>query len=143
MTRIVQAQEKHLDMLELKSVFEKDARANGRAHLLDGCPAYTVLNSKGKPVAILGGTFVNDGTIEVFGLLSDEMNTCGPSLHKEVKKLCDAAFTRFNVHRLQINVRADFLAGQRWVEHFGFKVEGLMEKFGADKEDYVLYGKVI
>lgn len=41
--------------------------------------------------------------------------------------------------RVEMTVRTDFLAGQRWAGMLGFKAESVMKQYGPEGEDHVGY----
>ena len=63
------------------------------------------------------------------------------SFHKAVKQTLDAIQKNLKLHRIQCMVHADYTRSQKWVERLGFKREGLMDKFAADKSSYYIYGR--
>ena len=48
-----------------------------------------------------------------------------------------------NYHRIQAAVRADFTDGIRFANWMGFESEGVMEKYNAEKQDFVRMAKVL
>jgi RimJ/RimL family protein N-acetyltransferase len=46
------------------------------------------------------------------------------------------------LRRIQAVVDADFDAARRYAEHLGFKCEGLLECYGLQGEDMLMYGRV-
>lgn len=59
-------------------------------------------------------------------------------VHHAVTAFLDAQPHR----RLETSVRADFLAGHAWAEKCGFRPEGLMQSYGPDGSDFVMYGRI-
>ncbi len=61
---------------------------------------------------------------------------------KQFLKLCKAKFNerceRWNLHRVQAYVAADYPQGIRFAKHLGLKIEGVMNKFSPLGNDYLL-----
>ena len=143
MIDIIPAVPSDLDQLELKEIFEhKDALVCGKAVIRAGNPAFSIIADL-KVIGVFGGTYLYPGVMEVFGLFSEEIKTHRFSFHKACLELVKGAFEKYNVHRLQIVVRADYREGQKWANVLGFLAEGTLRKFGPDKHDYIIYGRVI
>lgn len=91
-------------------------------------------------IGIAGATRVNDNTCEVWIILDE----CSKRYIREiyfyaVKSLDD--LQRY-YERIQAIVRTDWPVAIRFMERLGFVKEGLMRKFGPDRDDFYLYGRI-
>lgn len=143
MIKFIPSKEQDIDDLELSEVFEhKEALLYGKLAIGQGSPAISIFNEKNKVIGIVGGMFLFPKVMEAFGLFSNEIKKYPKEFHKGVKEIANGAFDSFHVHRIQFVVRADFLEGQRWAEALGFEAECVMQKYGPNGDDYVLFGRV-
>ena len=93
-----------------------------------------------KPIAIFGLTNYWPGMAELWAVLSPEFKR-RPILARWVKKAIDDQMSVSGIRRLQMTIRTEgYLI--RWAIFLGFKHEGLMEKYGPDGLDYMMYGRV-
>jgi hypothetical protein len=60
---------------------------------------------------------------------------------KATRKIINIMSKRFQ--RLQAIVSRSLPRNQRYITHFGFVQEGVLKSFGHNKEDYILYAKII
>ena len=79
------------------------------------------------------------GVAEVWSFITPEAKKYPLALHKAVTQFIRLHHKALNVHRIQTNVEFGQEAHLRWVERLGFQCEGLMYKFGPNKEDYFRY----
>ena len=94
------------------------------------------------PVAIIGGFRFTPSVIHLWALVSDDVRKRPIAFHKLVKNLLAYLCKQHHLKRIQMDVKADYLEGQKWAESLGFKQEGLMRGFGVHGEDFYLYGRV-
>ena len=101
---------------------------------LEKCNSWTGVVD-GEPVAIAGTLEHWRGRHMAWAYLAD---TSGPYMRwvtREVRKALDRV-----TGRIELTVRKDFPAGQRWAELLGFSVETpIMVGFGPEGEDHVGY----
>ena len=62
---------------------------------------------------------------------------------KSIKEKMEELIAENNLWRAEATVRSDFPKAIKMIEAFGFKREGLMEKYCPDKSDAYLYARVI
>lgn len=104
--------------------------------------AFTALKD-GRPVGAAGVLPIWNGVGEAIGFITPEFREKFPlSMHKCVSRGLDQIQRNFNYHRIQLSVVFGFKAGYRWAEGLGFKWEGVMPLYTADKRTFVRYGKV-
>ena len=104
---------------------------------IDG-PAFSAWNGS-QLVGIGGVKQLWDGVGEAWVLFSKNISSCKFGIYRATKAILNRHYT---YHRIQAVVRADFPLGWRMVERLGFKLEGLLEKYGPDGSDYYMYTKV-
>jgi RimJ/RimL family protein N-acetyltransferase len=73
---------------------------------------------------------------------SDEVAKYPVEFFRKTRRLLLLYFGAYNLQRLEINVRSDYLIGKRFAEKLGFEPEGIMRKYGFDGSDYILYARV-
>ena len=101
-------------------------------------------------------TALADG--EIFGFAGISLTTPGrgeawglfPNVQKkkffvarQVKKGIEDLMARHNLTRVSAAARCDWPTAQRFLEHLGFRKEGLMRKFETDDADSYLYARVL
>lgn len=94
-------------------------------------------------LAVIGTQHIWGGVVAVWAILTVEIYRYRVSLLRVLKQLLSFNMIDLNLHRVQIDVRADYAAGHRFAKALGFIAEGTMKKFGTNKEDYVLYARVL
>lgn len=136
---------KHLNKFKFKPkrIFEEGSIIAAREKIKNGLPAYTLVDEHYHVVAIIIGTPQYGGVLEASAIFSDLIHKNKVEFHKACMNICAIFLDAYNYHRIQMTVRCDFVAGQKWAESLGFKAEGIMYKYGADKSDYIMYAKVV
>lgn len=102
----------------------------------------TFINDKDEPIAIIGLSILWPGVADVWAVTSEEVKKEPISFHKRVKHALDFYMEELKIRKYQVYVKAEFSVGIRWMGSFGFKVEGLLEKFGPEGKDYFVMGRV-
>ena len=70
------------------------------------------------------------------------------SFHRVFRHGIETVRQRYGLRRIQVDVPAAYLPRCEWVEHLGFKSEGVMEEYGVIKEgiedftDFIRYARV-
>lgn len=134
----------HLDQIQPRAVYNSFPWIKEQYTKLSSSPLvimYTIFNEN-TPIAIVGCNHVWDGFYQAWGVLSESVTKVPISFTKEVKRLVDIHFKELKLHRMTMEVRADFCAGLRWPRAFGFSSEGVMRQWGPDKSDYVLFSRI-
>lgn len=75
-------------------------------------------------------------------LATDQLRARPVSLYKIGRRLIQYAYSKFGMHRLEVNVSEDFEAGQNYVIELGFGYEGIRYHFGGMGKHFYLYGRV-
>ena len=94
-----------------------------------------------------GGEFVAAGGIAILWpgvaeawLIAGPLATQHPMfLHRTVIRLLPALARDSKIHRLQVQVRANFAKSHRWVERLGFEKEAVLRRYGIDGQDMTMY----
>jgi len=94
-------------------------------------------------LAILYGTSLFPGVMQLSAILTEDIYKYPVSFIKFIRKLLEQQNKKSGIHRLQFEVKASYIAGQKFAESLGFVKEGIMRKFGSDQSDYILYARVI
>lgn len=101
-------------------------------------PAWTVLYD-GRIVCCYGIAPVVKGCGEAWMMMSDEAKARPLVVLRTAKRIFQTIFTSGTYRRIQAMVLADDRQHRNWVEHLGFKVEGVMEKYGPNGETFLRY----
>lgn len=104
--------------------------------------AFTIREPNGEILACAGVTPLWRGVGEVWLVGSPMMPAYGFPLARLMVRTIRGLRTLGKFNRLQAVVRRDFGVGHRFIKTLGFKIEGLMERYGPEGADYVRYGLV-
>jgi RimJ/RimL family protein N-acetyltransferase len=83
-----------------------------------------------------------EGVGEMWAFISDDMRGHGLYLIKTVKAILDFVMESGKFHRLESIVRADREEYVRFSQMIGLRVEGVMEKATANKQDMYMFARV-
>jgi hypothetical protein len=103
--------------------------------------AFTIMY-KDKPVCIFGCLKFWDGVAEMWSLISDDIRQFPVFLTKAGQCWADICDIAFNLHRLEITVKASDIRATKWAYALGFKHESLMEKYSAKQENFNLFVRI-
>ena len=112
----------------------------GKYHKIHG-PAVTVLSPGREILFCCGAHHIWDGCAECWAIYSPLVKKY-PSALRLTKELLERLYDQFGYYRLQGAVDPRFTETIRFVEHLGFKQEGLMRRYGPHGEDRILYALV-
>lgn len=135
MIKVVEFRSEHLKGLKLKGCYTSEELG-----AVD-TPAMTLLH-EGKPVAVIGGAEVAPGVMHAWGRVSCDVSRCRVSFHRSVKAMLKYFTTSMRLRRVQIHVQEDYTMGRKWAEALGFRLEGVMKKYGADGSAFLLMARV-
>ncbi|WP_321878478.1 GNAT family acetyltransferase [Paraburkholderia bannensis] len=116
-------------------------------HAIDENYARMLIANKGVAWAVVedGETIACGGIAEAWAQRAIAWSMITPrafryfrQLHRLVKRVLDESLWA----RIEIDVRADHVAGCRWADHLGFVVEGVRRKYTPDGADMILYARV-
>lgn len=88
----------------------------------------------GVPIVCAGVIQHWRGRSEAWAFMSHRTGPHMLWITREVKKKLDEV-----QGRIEITVRHDFVAGQRWAALLGFKIEGWLERYGPEGESHISY----
>ena len=103
--------------------------------------AMTVMDGE-QPVAIFGSFTFVPGVYHLWGLISEDVRQKPVAFHRVSKELLGYYEKRTNARRIQMDVKASYIEGQKWAKALGFEYEGTMKRFGVNGEDFHLYGRI-
>jgi len=89
--------------------------------------AFTIMY-KGKPVCVFGCLIYWDGVAEMWSLISDDIRRFPLCLTRCGRTWADICEIAFNLHRLEITVKASDERETKWAYALGFTHESFMEK---------------
>ena len=98
-----------------------------------------MMEHEGRVICAFGAAKLWDGVYEVwFNLVSPEKTV---RMLRQLKKHFEENIKKYAVSRLQSVVRCEFKAAKRFVESFGFEMEGKLSKYNPDGSDAFMYAK--
>lgn len=143
MLKVVEGTPEHLLQLvprpEFKSTLEDRERVIRRFYATGGM---AVINDCAKPVAFFGANFIYPKVVQIWAVVSEDVKLTPIAFHRTVQRLLESFTQTHGLARVQITVRADFLAAKKWALALGFKYEGKLKKYGPDGSDYFIYARV-
>lgn len=96
---------------------------------------------RNRPVAIVGVTRYWQGVGEIWSLTSVLVNKYPVAFFKACNQRLND-FIEFNMmKRVQVTVNINFEKGQNFVRHLGFVPEGIMNHYGPEGDDHVLFAR--
>ena len=102
--------------------------------------AVTVMDGP-TPMAIFGMFVFVPGVLHIWALVSDDVYRKPIAFFKVVRNLLDFYEDRTKPRRVQMDVKAGHPELQKFAEALGFEHEGTMKRYGANGEDFHLYGR--
>lgn len=103
--------------------------------------AFTVMY-KNKPICVFGCLKYWNGVAEMWALISDDIRKFPVYLTRAGQKWASICNIVFNLHRLEMTVKASDDRATRWAYALGFKHESLMEKYSAKQENFNLFVRI-
>ena len=104
-------------------------------------PAFTMLDD-GKPVMCAGVYIFWPGVGEAWMHLSPWFYAHVKTVYREVREILEQIIATKGLRRVQCPIRADMEANMNFVEHLGFKIEGILHRWGPEDKDYLQYALV-
>ena len=95
----------------------------------------------GRPVAVFGVLILWEGVGHLFGYVSKDAKRYPLTLVRAGWELLDYAVKTWDFWRLQATVPAEFNRGIRYLQRFGFRVDGLMPYYGPDAADHLMLSR--
>jgi hypothetical protein len=134
-----------LDQITPHSCYNHDESVKERMLNLSsvvGVHLWTILCPEGKPLAVMGGYRAFSRVGEIFAYVDERVVTCPLHYGRATRFLINHEFDRLGFIRLQVTVKADQPWAMRWARFLGFKPEGILQKYGEECEDHILFAKV-
>lgn len=146
MTEIVPFEPEHFDGMELRYPGAVRGYGPGYRELLDRYmqwgPAWTLMRD-GKPVMSGGIIILWPGVGEAWTLMSKRISECPLAVVKTLRQCIAEAIGKHGLRRIQATARRGDDRALALLHVLGFKVEGLMPRYGPDGEDYYMCGRVV
>lgn len=132
----------HFDAMEIEESdhLRREYRPMYEAYALRG-PAYTMLDENGRPLTCGGIFIIRPGIGEIWMTPGRDLPEHPVSAYRVGKVVMDEAFNKLHLHRVQATVMMSDVRGQNYIKAFGFCFEGLLRKYGENKEDYLLFAR--
>lgn len=128
-----------------RMVFNNDPTLLDRVEALAGnLDSYsnTFLNENEEVIAIVGLTLLWPRVADIWAVISDDVKKSPISFHKRIKHALSFYSEKLDIKRYQVFVQSEYSDGCKWMKVLGFKVEGLLEKFGPEGKDYYIMGRI-
>jgi hypothetical protein len=93
------------------------------------------------PIAVLCISIAWNGVGEAWSVTTDGIEIQPFAFVRTVKNLIAQQIIDHGLHRVQMTVRDDYEAGNRFAQFLGFKSEGVLKKYGPDGADYRMYAR--
>lgn len=133
----------HLLLMDLRDHEKKilgDNPATKVYGLHEGCAATTML-CEGRVVCVLGYLELWPGVWDIWIFPSVYMKDYALPISREIRRIMDNRLQNSQVHRIQSACLADPLH-DRWMEFLGFQCEGVLQQYGADKQDFKMWAYI-
>jgi hypothetical protein len=133
---VIGYKDEHLTKIRVKEIHQ------GEVPQTILCDAMTVMDGN-QPVAIFGSFTFVPGVYHIWGLISEDVRQKPLAFHRISRELLAFYEKSAKPRRIQVDVKASYIEGQRWAKALGFEYEGTMKRFGVNGEDFHLYGRVM
>ena len=104
--------------------------------------AHTIRTDDGEALAVFGLHKYWEGVGEVYGVISKLSSLCPIPFARLARVTLNHYMKEHRMHRVQAWVRYGFDDERRFAKLLGFEIEGLMRKFGPEKDDYYMCARV-
>jgi hypothetical protein len=109
--------------------------------------SFSLLAPGGAVLGCMGILPLQPGVGEAWLILSTAFPVAAPSRRWAVAaRLAEQELTRAmtdDFHRVQTAIPLDFPAGQRFAARLGFRSEGVMRQYGADRSDFLRFARTL
>jgi RimJ/RimL family protein N-acetyltransferase len=131
---------KHLDEIELQPHEKEMFNAQGFLQVATGTAATTYsFIHKGALIAIGGYYEKWKGVVELYIVPSVHFTKYPIAVLKETQNMYDEVTADISIHRIE-SACLDDPTRSRFMEYWGFKLEGTMRQYSSDKHDYCMWG---
>lgn len=135
MMTVIEFKPEHLEKIRVKEVHSGEVPKTVMTR------AVTVMDGE-LPIAIFGSFNFVPGVMHIWALVSEDVYKKPITFYRIVRNLLKFYETREKPRRIQIDIKSGHPELQKWAEAIGFKHEGIMRAYGANGEDFHLYGRV-
>lgn len=104
--------------------------------------AFTFTDDAGNPVVCGGIAVFWKGVGEIWMLKGKRIADHPVSSVRAGRFAVDDAIKRMGLHRIQAAVQESDQKANDYIKAIGFSFEGIMQKYGENKENYLLYARV-
>lgn len=139
---IREATRRDLMLLNPKEIYFAEGVLDYAGMLIDSKKALTLESESGTLLAIFGYTEIWKGVADVWAIVSKNIYGDFYSI-RELKRFVHTEMVLKNLHRANLYANLKDSSSVRFAEFLGFIREGLLKKYGPDKADYAVCGKVI
>jgi len=103
---------------------------------------FLTIHAKDTVLAMICISLINGGVAHVNAFLMCEIHKYPVSFVRFFKKLLIDKILEHKLHRVQMDVPADYPEAHALAVSLGFSPEGVMRKYGHNKKDFVLYARL-
>lgn len=100
------------------------------------------IRDKSGVIAIIGGTILWPGNMEIWSVTGEDINKYPIAYLKLVRELIERFQAVLKIRRFQCQGICGNPQLDKWFKSIGFKREAIMEKYGPQGEDFYLYARV-
>lgn len=144
--RVTQVSERFIDEFVYTGV-ESDilgvSDARRMLHLFNNQGESRAILVDGQPVAFVGMFAVNERVGQLWGFFNRSIQKNLKSIMTALKGLVVMVVVENRFHRLQAVCREGNDKAHNLISHFGFEKEGVLREFGANRENFVMYSRII
>lgn len=144
MSKIIPGKFEHFEFLELREqeqkTFNYDETSLAKIKAMVDCSISGTFIHDGVMLAIMGYYELWPGVVEVWVFPSKHIPKYKFTYLKCVKQYIHSLFDGLPIHRMQTSAINDKLH-EAWMDFLGFKKEGTMERYSADKIDYAIWAR--
>jgi len=113
----------------------------GFRQIVNKSVAYSVFD--GDKLVVCGGVmFLRSGFGEAWFLSTPLIKKYTRQVLKLSLYYLDMIIDKYDLYRVQATPRINWPSGYKFVERLGFKREGIMRKYGLNKKDCYMYGRI-
>ena len=107
----------------------------------NGGPSYTLVID-GQIVCCAGVVLMEWGRGEAWTLVSSLFYKYPKTSFKAIKTKLDEIAKEKNLRRVQSLINSNSEWGERWMEHLGFRKEGMLRAYGPNGEDFIMFSRI-
>lgn len=106
-----------------------------RIDRLEG-PCWMACTDDGEPVALYGCAFLWEGVGSMWFFATKKITEIGFPVTKHIVRSIIPALWKAGFHRLECRSMEGHVDAQRWLKTLGAKHEGVLRRYGRDKQDF-------